>query len=270
MNRNGGKRKQVSGRSVQQNWMQWHKEARNALGSYEIDDDKAFVGHLMLPANLFFDSSTYLHYNGSDWTTNPQLASLGVALDTVFAQETPETLYHPANDTMYQVFRYVPGCHMDMPKWKWPEFPEEEKVLVVKDMMNNMEHFVCKSRVSLGSQLEEWRNKFMPDTQAGIRLEITLNENFPTDPPFVRVITPRMQQWSGHITIGGSICTIMLTNCGQEGSWKPDFCPEGIFHQLVQLFKDGDAKVDFNNGRAYTLEEARAAFTRVAAYHGWN
>lgn len=36
--------------------------------------------------------------------------------------------------------------------------------------------------------------------------------NFPFAPPFIRVIRPRFMFRTGHVTIGGSICTEMLTN----------------------------------------------------------
>jgi ubiquitin-protein ligase len=48
----------------------------------------------------------------------------------------------------------------------------------------------------------------------GVR-EIELHVSFPNDypfaPPFVRVVRPRFERWTGHVTYGGSICTEFLT-----------------------------------------------------------
>jgi ubiquitin-conjugating enzyme E2 Q len=39
-----------------------------------------------------------------------------------------------------------------------------------------------------------------------VMLEVVFPFNFPALPPFIRVVYPRFHQYTGHITIGGSIC----------------------------------------------------------------
>jgi ubiquitin-conjugating enzyme E2 Q len=47
-----------------------------------------------------------------------------------------------------------------------------------------------------------------------ITLHVTFPPNFPFSPPFIRVVRPRFAFRTGHVTLGGSICTLMLTNDG--------------------------------------------------------
>ena len=48
----------------------------------------------------------------------------------------------------------------------------------------------------------------------------------PAQPPYVRVIRPRFVYRTGHVTIGGSICTEMLTSAG----WSPTMTMESVRH----------------------------------------
>ena len=51
-----------------------------------------------------------------------------------------------------------------------------------------------------------------------IVLSVSFPSSFPAQPPYVRVIRPRFAFRTGHVTIGGSICTEMLSNqaCAQH------------------------------------------------------
>ena len=66
-----------------------------------------------------------------------------------------------------------------------------------------------------------WINPARPPSQdllqvpgGKILLSVRFPSSFPTAPPYVRVIRPRFVFRTGHVTIGGSICTEMLTNQG--------------------------------------------------------
>ena len=113
-----------------------------------------------------------------------------------------------------------------------------------------------------------------------ILLEITLpkdsaNGGFPREPPFVRVVHPRFEFHTGHVTIGGSICTKMLTSEG----WEPTMSGLALLQALRQLFVLGKARVVLepnehhpHHDADYNDLEARNAFARVAAFHqknGW-
>eukprot|EP00729_Bicosta_minor_P008165 gene8165-15493_t len=107
-------------------------------------------------------------------------------------------------------------------------------------------------------------------------MRIHFTPQFPTAPPFVRVIRPRFMFHTGHVTIGGSICTEVLTASGTAGSWQSTITMENLIlllHNLIGV--DGAGRVDFGSAHHPTPEmdysegEARAAFQRVARFHGW-
>jgi hypothetical protein len=54
---------------------------------------------------------------------------------------------------------------------------------------------------------------------AQVKLELRFPLQYPSGPPFVRVISPRFKQYTGHVTIGGSICAEFLTSSG----WNSTF-----------------------------------------------
>jgi len=98
-------------------------------------------------------------------------------------------------------------------------------------------------------------------------VEIVYPQQFPSAPPFVRIVYPRFHQYTGHITIGGSICVKELTRSG----WRPDFDLSALLIMLRNLLVDGGALIDMDSCYSeYTEAEAREAFIRVAQAHGWD
>ena len=94
------------------------------------------------------------------------------------------------------------------------------------------------------------------------------NGGFPREPPFARVVHPRFEFHTGHVTVGGSICTKMLTTDG----WDPRMNAAHLLASVRQILIDGGARVDVDAKYPYDLREAREAFVRVAAHHkrvGW-
>jgi len=99
-----------------------------------------------------------------------------------------------------------------------------------------------------------------------VLLEIIFPKDYPALPPFIRVVYPRFHQYTGHITIGGSICVKDLTRSG----WNVEFQLRPFFVMIRNLLLDGGALVDMDNaGIDYSEQEAREAFDRVAQAHGW-
>lgn len=92
--------------------------------------------------------------------------------------------------------------------------------------------------------------------------------DFPRMPVFVRLVEPRMQQYTGHVTVGGSICTKLLVPEGWSEIVNPTL--DFLCTTLIFLLRDGNARVDYNIPYPYTEAEAKAAFTRVASDHGWS
>lgn len=112
-------------------------------------------------------------------------------------------------------------------------------------------------------------------------------QNFPFAPPFIRVIRPRFMFRTGHVTIGGSICTEMLTNkvrlpwiaahtlCLEltralQG-WSPANTIEATLVSIRTnlITANPPAALDLTNRMDYTEPEARDAFNRMVAQHGW-
>lgn len=82
----------------------------------------------------------------------------------------------------------------------------------------------------------------------------------------MRVVYPRFHQYTGHITIGGSICVKELTPSG----WSSDFDLPQFIIMIRDLMIEGGALIDMSDGSTeYSEAEAREAFTRVAQAHGW-
>lgn len=94
----------------------------------------------------------------------------------------------------------------------------------------------------------------------------TTGQKYPFTPPFVRVVSPRFQFHTGHITVGGSFCIELLT---QQG-WSSVYKIESLLVQLKALVLAGGARLDEKKWNInYDVREAKGAFTRVARQHGW-
>jgi len=86
-------------------------------------------------------------------------------------------------------------------------------------------------------------------------------------PPFVRIIRPRFEFLTGHVTIGGSICMQVLTKSG----WSPSNDIESLLVQVrATILSDDNARLHSSPNTAYTASEAHSAFTRMADRYGWN
>jgi ubiquitin-conjugating enzyme E2 Q len=122
-----------------------------------------------------------------------------------------------------------------------------------------------------GSSLEgEMKQVAKRTGKAAIELTMKFPREYPFKPPFIRVVRPRFVMHTARITIGGSICTQLLTDEG----WKPIYDIESVIETIRQQITDPEskAKVDLSNASDYTEAEALEAFHRVAEHHkrvGW-
>jgi len=98
-----------------------------------------------------------------------------------------------------------------------------------------------------------------------VLLNVHFPPQYPFSPPFLRVVRPRFQFHTGHITVGGSICMELLTSAG----WMPSYSVEAVLVQLKADMVAGGGRVDFRYNHDYTYQEAQEAFDRVARQHGW-
>jgi ubiquitin-protein ligase len=99
-----------------------------------------------------------------------------------------------------------------------------------------------------------------------IKCEIRFPDRYPIDPPFVRIVSPKFQSLTGHITSGGSICMELLTSSG----WSPVVSIETLFIHIKSQILEGKARIDPQTlGQEYTHQQAIESFKRVAIQHGW-
>jgi len=97
-------------------------------------------------------------------------------------------------------------------------------------------------------------------------MEIIFPDNYPIDPPFIRVVNPRFKWKTGHITSGGSICMEILTRSG----WSAACSLESLIVDIKCSVIEGGGQIDLNKWNTeYTLAEAKESFNRIAASYGW-
>jgi ubiquitin-conjugating enzyme E2 Q len=104
-----------------------------------------------------------------------------------------------------------------------------------------------------------------------VTLIMKFSSDYPFKPPFIRVIEPRFQFRTGHVTLGGAICMELLTVSG----WTAN---NDIISILIQVraeigSKDGGARLaapsDQSQYTPYSEQEAWTAYYRAASTHGW-
>jgi ubiquitin-protein ligase len=99
-----------------------------------------------------------------------------------------------------------------------------------------------------------------------VELEFKFNENYPVQPPFVRIVSPRFIYRTGHITLGGSICMELLTNQG----WDITTSVSTVITYIKSAIIDGEGRIDpAGVNKSYTITEAQEAFDRMLKSHGW-
>merc|ERR1711916_195239 len=94
--------------------------------------------------------------------------------------------------------------------------------------------------------------------KASIEMTIEFPNEYPFRPPFIRVLRPRFAFRTGRVTVGGSICTQLLTDEG----WKPIYDIESVIETVREQITcvDSKAAIDHSNTADYTEAEAREAF----------
>lgn len=118
---------------------------------------------------------------------------------------------------------------------------------------------------SLEGDMNAWAKKH--GREPAIVLEMTMHKEYPYRPPFIRVLRPQFVQYTGHVTLGGSVCMLPLTDEG----WNPSFDIEAIIEMVRANIcdKESKAKVQIDVNTDYALHEAREAFQRLVSQHGW-
>ncbi len=60
-----------------------------------------------------------------------------------------------------------------------------------------------------------------------------LAQDYPAQPFFLRVVTPRCVWYTGHVTAGGSICIEALTLSGGPNGWTSALCVESVLTLVI-------------------------------------
>ena len=122
----------------------------------------------------------------------------------------------------------------------------------------------------LANELDKWNR--MTQKQPLIVMDIRFPNDYPLSVPFVRMVRPRFKWHTGHVTIGGSMCTQLLT----PGGWH-QMSVHALLLTICQMLREGNAKIQTTPDEHchrplvdYEEQEAREAYQRVAQFHGWS
>eukprot|EP01043_Picozoa_sp_COSAG02_P007684 COSAG02_NODE_234_length_27784_cov_12.556872_15_plen_264_part_00 len=172
--------------------------------------------------------------------------------------------------------------------------PDDEDLNVWRMELSGFDTDVAAG-VQLNSDLEMLQSITGGAHGAHIIMEATFPPNYPAAPFFLRVVSPRMVMYTGHVTAGGSVCIEALTNGGSPGAWKPEFTVEGILNMVMQNMlytevveiqtargpggRTGPLRVNLGRpseyggpAMEYSQDAAAAAFQRSIQHHskhGW-
>lgn len=105
-----------------------------------------------------------------------------------------------------------------------------------------------------------------------VLLEAIFPKSFPTEPPFIRVITPMFNPRTAHVTINGAICIDVLTNAG----WNPTVSFDSVMMAIRENMLDGGPSGGTLRpvkgsvlSESYPFYAAVDDFQRVSRQHGW-
>uniref|UniRef100_A0A8C5NC94 Ubiquitin-conjugating enzyme E2 Q2-like n=1 Tax=Gouania willdenowi TaxID=441366 RepID=A0A8C5NC94_GOUWI len=95
----------------------------------------------------------------------------------------------------------------------------------------------------------------------------SVQDNFPFDPPFVRVVSPVLS--GGYVLGGGALCMELLTKQG----WSSAYSIESVIMQINATLVKGKARVQFGaNKNQYNLARAQQSYKSLVQIHeknGW-
>uniref|UniRef100_A0A3P8RJS6 Ubiquitin-conjugating enzyme E2Q family member 2 n=1 Tax=Amphiprion percula TaxID=161767 RepID=A0A3P8RJS6_AMPPE len=114
----------------------------------------------------------------------------------------------------------------------------------------------------VNDSLYEWHVKLRTKRRGGLH-----SDNFPFDPPFVRVISPVLS--GGYVLGGGALCMELLTKQG----WSSAYSIESVIMQINATLVKGKARVQFGaNKNQYNLARAQQSYKSLVQIHeknGW-
>eukprot|EP00535_Pseudo-nitzschia_heimii_P001519 CAMPEP_0197185268 /NCGR_PEP_ID=MMETSP1423-20130617/11570_1 /TAXON_ID=476441 /ORGANISM="Pseudo-nitzschia heimii, Strain UNC1101" /LENGTH=439 /DNA_ID=CAMNT_0042636289 /DNA_START=174 /DNA_END=1493 /DNA_ORIENTATION=- len=225
---------------------------------YEDDDDAAFSGFLMTNNSFGISSSVN---NAS--TTTPSVPARIIEEETIAAASSAAASL--STTTTSTADRESEGA----PRKKWRE-PSRAAVSMslraqketsgskrrlAQDLYRIMNQDTEEAGFSLNPQsedsMEKWTIKlfqFDPDSNLAkdmlvvgidhIELEMKFPEQYPFEPPFVRVVKPRFKRQTGFV-MNGALCMELLTKDG----WNPINDIESVIVSVRSLLVVGDGRL---------------------------
>eukprot|EP00062_Callorhinchus_milii_P015158 gi/632965109/ref/XP_007898727.1/ PREDICTED: ubiquitin-conjugating enzyme E2Q-like protein 1 [Callorhinchus milii] len=150
----------------------------------------------------------------------------------------------------------------------------------LQDIRKLNDHFISVELVD--DNLFEWNVKLlqvdkdsalwqdMKETSTDfILLNLNFPDNFPFSPPFMRVLSPRLE--NGYVLDGGAICMELLTPRG----WSSAYTVEAVMRQFAASLVKGQGRICRKLGKtkkSFTRKEAEATFKSLVKTHekyGW-
>ncbi|KAL1246973.1 hypothetical protein QQF64_034275 [Cirrhinus molitorella] len=108
---------------------------------------------------------------------------------------------------------------------------------------------------------------YQPYTLRSYQSPPKTEDNFPFDPPFVRVVSPVLS--GGYVLGGGALCMELLTKQG----WSSAYSIESVIMQINATLVKGKARVQFGaNKNQYNLARAQQSYKSLVQIHeknGW-
>uniref|UniRef100_A0A8C8B067 E2 ubiquitin-conjugating enzyme n=1 Tax=Otus sunia TaxID=257818 RepID=A0A8C8B067_9STRI len=108
-----------------------------------------------------------------------------------------------------------------------------------------------------------------------ILLNFSFKDNFPFDPPFVRVVSPVLPFgcWGEAQPRGGGFCGRRLTGVSVPQGWSSAYSIESVIMQISATLVKGKARVQFGaNKNQYSLTRAQQSYKSLVQIHeknGW-
>lgn len=167
----------------------------------------------------------------------------------------------PNNPAVQRLFSDLKNMVKSKDKFGIEAMPRGENLFVWDVKLKNF-----PPELRLSKDLQKFAEKYKKEP--AIVMEMQFPSDYPMSPPFVRVVYPRFQFLTGHITIGGSICMELLTKSG----WRPTNDIESILICVrSEIMSDPKACLDSTKGdQKYTEQEARDAFQRMVRRYNWD
>lgn len=135
----------------------------------------------------------------------------------------------------------------------------------------NMLVWEAKLFLQEGSLANELKQYARLHGQDFMKLRLQFPSDYPINPPFVWLVSPRLQFRTGFVS-RGAICTTMLVNTGTSAGWSATYTMDKVLMVIRSNFQDPDANgkiEDIRMHREYSEEEARGGFQRAKSLHGW-